>query len=230
VSTEYSAAFDALVTEPPSATNWRRFVGALLHLPPGPTRERCVAEAELSLRSWPDALRSLTPALERRLVAPPYPSWLRLVRVFDMTRRANQLRELDSLERLVDEGQIRCLHTLRLRYCTFGDEGLALIGARIHGLVELQLGNCFIGDIGALTVAESPSFAGLERLSLYSNLVEDRGAQALVDSATLVSLRALNLYNNRLSAQLIERARERLTARGIELIVHGQGGWAFGRR
>ena len=222
-------ALQALIDEPPSSANWRRLLGILLHWPAEPARDRYVAEADHALRDWPDERRTLSPALKRRLREPPYPSWLSLVRVFDMTRRANRTREYDSLVRLLDEGRIERLHTLRLRYCTFGDAGLALIAKRVRGIAELGLGNCCIGSAGVVALVESPHAAGLEDLNLHSNLVNDVGADAIVGAKALASLRRVNLYNNQISAAGLERAREGFEARGIRFISHRGGGWAFGR-
>ncbi|MEM7151393.1 MAG: hypothetical protein AAF799_01065 [Myxococcota bacterium] len=224
-----SEALEALTDEPPSRASWRRLLGVLLHWSAEPARERYVTEAEAALRSWPDELRTLSSAVKRRLESPPYPSWLRLVRVFDMTRRANRIREYDALVRLLDEGRLQRLHTFRLRYCTFGDPGLAHIGRRVQGLVELQLGNCCIGGGGVSALLESPNLGEIEELNLHSNSINDAGADVIADSDALVALRRVNLYRNQLSWEAIERVGERLRARGIRFIAHGQGGWAFGR-
>ena len=212
ISQVISQAGELLAAEPARAI-WRQLTGLLLHLPPGAPLDEFLERADRELERWPDELRTLTPALGRRLKA-PFPRVLRLVRRLDTVRHAHELRATADLMRFFSELRFARLSFFRVRYCGFGDRGAQCIAEQDLQLQDLILGNCAIGDAGALSIAASPRMRTLRSLSLYSNEVTAKGARALLDSPHLRGLQRLNLYDNRLGTDAATEFESELHSRG----------------
>ena len=217
-----NANLTALLAAQPSRAVWRQIMGELLHAPAGEV-EQLLARVEQAVSDWPDELRTLTPALARRLGS-PFPPALRLLRGLDTLRHGHGLHDAPDVERFFREVGFTRLHVFRLRYAPFGDEGAEIIARQDLGLRELTLGNCQIGNAGAIALASSPNLRELRALSLFSNQIGGEGARASAESSVLTRLERLNLYGNETPRDVMTEIGAVLKARGCRLIAHGNFG------
>lgn len=222
-------ALDTVYTCSPKPSHWKQWIGSMLQTSPDALTPQHIKAFDKVLEKWPDTLRTTTPALKRRLAQPPYPFWLSLLRDLSLTHTAHSIRDLESLQQLITQGRIHTLHTLRLRYCTFGSAGVQLIAERIQGLHTLTLGDCCIDSDGLKILANTPSMHTLRRLNLYSNLIQDEGVYDVLDSKYLQELTYLNLYNNQLTSDCVDTLRQTFEHTTHRCIVHGQFQYALGR-
>ncbi|GCD98588.1 hypothetical protein [Embleya hyalina] len=107
---------------------------------------------------------------------------------------------------------VASLETLRLDRGRLGPDGTAGLVASFRRLRRLELGNCGIGDRGAVALAHAPMPATLRRLVLDDNEIGDEGALALARSPHLSGLEGLALRHNRFGARATRALRERFGA------------------
>lgn len=219
------ASFTALEELLAGQPGWAEVLNRVAYWPEEQDLPRAVAMVEeVANRAWRPEARTPTRRVLDQLRRGEVRPHLRLLRALDVDVPELSVRDrVRVLERMIDEGGVRELHTFRSRV-TLGDHVLIeVLGRRVTGLRVLSIGQSQVSSAGAAALAGSPAFAGLHHLSLHSNRIDDRGGLALVASPHLASLRYLNLHANCLGPEVARRMRSRPEWEGAKLVLHGQG-------
>jgi hypothetical protein len=93
---------------------------------------------------------------------------------------------------------------------------------RLHGLQELLLNNCKLGNEGVETLAGAAALRHLERLWLTQNKINDRGVAALAASPYLSGLADLDLWKNALTDASVQAILASPHLRGLRRLEIGE--------
>jgi uncharacterized protein (TIGR02996 family) len=101
----------------------------------------------------------------------------------------------DDLHILLESAHCPRLRSLRLDSCDLGPCGAKAVAEcpRMDSLIELDLGDNYIGDEGMAVLAASPYLSALRFLRINMNNIGPPGVEALADSVSLGGLEVLKL-------------------------------------